>query len=87
MSKSKNVRILIAKCSEMLKHQMTVLRSSMMYHLPKADTHDGKCNKDTPDHSSLVQIFCSMASLDDNTYFYWLSLKVKSMLVLTDYQG
>ena len=80
MSK-RNDQILIVKCSKMLKHQMTKLRTSMMYHLPKADTHDGKCNKDTPDHSSLVQIFCSMTSLGDNNFYGRLSLKVKSMLV------
>ena len=58
----------------------------MIYHLPKADTHDGKCNKDTPDHSSLVQIFCSMTSLGDNKFYGRLNLKVKSMLAISDYQ-
>ena len=46
----------------------------MMYHLSKADTHDGKCNKDTPDHSSLVQIFCSMTSLGDVKFYDMKSL-------------
>ena len=71
----------------MLKHRMTKLRTSMIYHLPKADTHDGKCNKDTPDHSSLVQIFCSMTSLGSNKFYGRLNLKVKSMLLISDYQG
>ena len=61
---------------------MTKLRTSMIYHLPKADTHDGKRNKDTPDHSSLVQIFCSMTSLGDNKFYGRLSLKVKSYLTI-----
>ena len=33
-------------------------------HLSKTDAHDGECDKDAPDHCSLIQIFCSVAPLD-----------------------